>query len=153
MTPCLLTRISAAAPTLQELVAEVESAGAMDELVEAVERLVRAAGVIVLEGVLAQRAAEPMSWPECPQCGRRLHSVSRRLIIPPQSSAGCTPLIVGWVYPPDRRLMVPPWGTRRRRRSGESLPRKPSFSDRETPRRRQCQEGDSRAWIYMRSSV
>lgn len=74
MTPCLLASITAEAPNLQERVAGIESAVTMDELVGAVARLTRELGVLVLETVLAQRAAEPTNWPACPQCSRRHRS-------------------------------------------------------------------------------
>lgn len=74
MTPCLLARIGAEAPTLQERVAAVQSAVTMDELVGAVTALMRELGVLVLGTALAQRAAKPTCWPACAQCGRRIRS-------------------------------------------------------------------------------
>ncbi len=74
MAPCLLTRIGGEAPSLQEHVVAIDSAVTIDDLVGTVERLMRQLGGMVLEAVLAQRAAEPTSWPECDRCGRQLHS-------------------------------------------------------------------------------
>jgi len=74
VTPCLLASIGASAPMLQESLTAVQSAATMDELIEAVTRLTRELGVLIVEAVLAERASRATEWPECPQCGRRLRS-------------------------------------------------------------------------------
>jgi hypothetical protein len=77
MTPCLLGRIGAEVPKLQVRLEAVQSAITMDELVEAVTVLVQELGVLILEGALAERAAEVPQWPACGQCGRKRHSRGR----------------------------------------------------------------------------
>lgn len=57
-------------PSLQEYVVAIEAAEKLDDLVEAAERLAGQVGGIVLQSVLAQRAAAPTSWPECDQRDR-----------------------------------------------------------------------------------
>lgn len=74
MTPCLLASIGAAAPMLQERVAVLQSAVTMDEVIEAVTRLIQELGVLLVEAMLAQRESQSAAWPTCPECGRRLHS-------------------------------------------------------------------------------
>ncbi len=74
MTPCLLASITALAPNLQERLAGIESAVTLDDVVDEVAGLMREVGVLIVESVLSERAAEPGVWPLCGQCGRRLRS-------------------------------------------------------------------------------
>jgi len=59
---------------MQPYLTAIEQAQSLSDLVVATWTLAQYISVEVVEAVLAQRAQSPMSWPHCPQCGKRLHS-------------------------------------------------------------------------------
>ena len=70
------------APALQALLAAVQPAPALAQMVLAAWRLGLAVALLVVQEVVTARAQAPTAWPTCPQCGARLHSkgfVARQL--------------------------------------------------------------------------
>ncbi len=70
------------APALQGLLAAVQQAPALAQMVVAAWRLGLAVALLVVQEVVTARAQAPTAWPSCPQCGARLHSkgfVTRQL--------------------------------------------------------------------------
>jgi len=61
-------------PSLRGPLVAVQTAETLDELVESVTVVVRELGVRLLESVVVERSQSTTRWPECPKCGRRLHS-------------------------------------------------------------------------------
>lgn len=52
----------------------VETAATLEAMMAAAWVLARALVVLLMRQVLEARAAEPVSWPECKACGKRLRS-------------------------------------------------------------------------------
>ncbi len=70
------------APALQDLLAAVQQAPTLAQMVLAAWRLGLAVALLVVQEVVLARAQAPTVWPTCPQCGARLHSkgfVARQL--------------------------------------------------------------------------
>lgn len=72
--PCLRESIRQADPALQDLIEAVENASSLTLMILAAWRLARVLAVKIIEEVLAERAERTTEWPDCPQCGTRLHS-------------------------------------------------------------------------------
>lgn len=80
---CLRDSIRQIDPSLQELIEAIENASTLTLLILSAWRLARVLAVRIVEEVLIERAQRPIQWPECPKCGKRLHSkgfVSRQII-------------------------------------------------------------------------
>ncbi len=58
----------------QEPLARVQEAESLAQMVMATWAVVRLVAVRLLEEVLSARAQRPTDWPECPSCGRPVHS-------------------------------------------------------------------------------
>ena len=71
---CLRNSICQTDPSLQELIEATENASTLTLLVLSGWRLARVLAVKLVVEVLTERAQSPTQWPDCPQCGKRLHS-------------------------------------------------------------------------------
>ena len=71
---CLRNSIRQIEPSLQELVDAIENTSTLTLLILSALRLARALAVRIVEEVLIERAQRPTQWPDCPKCGKRLHS-------------------------------------------------------------------------------
>ncbi len=79
---CLRNSICQIDPSLQELVEAIENASTLTLLVLSAWRLARMLAMKLVVEVLTGRAQSPTQWPDCPKCGKRLHSkgfVSRQI--------------------------------------------------------------------------
>ena len=70
----LLTTIQQEDTELQELIERVKTAETLTLIILAALRLAFAMAVKIVEAELTERAQCPTDWPNCPECGRRLHS-------------------------------------------------------------------------------
>ncbi|ETW92285.1 MAG: hypothetical protein ETSY1_44330 [Candidatus Entotheonella factor] len=61
-------------PAMQPFLAAIGQAQSLSALVIAAWTLAQSISVQIVESVLAERAQYPTIWPNCPQCGKRLHS-------------------------------------------------------------------------------
>jgi hypothetical protein len=80
---CLRDSIRQSDPSFQELVEAIENASSLALLVLSAWRLAREFAVKLVIEVLTERAQRPTQWPNCPKCGKRLHSkgfISRQVI-------------------------------------------------------------------------
>ena len=71
---CLRNSICQIDPSLQELVEAIENASTLTLLVLSAWRLARMLAMKLVVEVLTGRAQSPTQWPDCPKCGKRLHS-------------------------------------------------------------------------------
>jgi len=71
---CLRDSICQIDPSLQELVEAIENASTLTLLILSAWHLARALAVKIVEEILAERGERPTLWPDCPKCGKRLHS-------------------------------------------------------------------------------
>jgi hypothetical protein len=71
---CLRDSICQIDSSLQELVEAIENASTLTLLVLFAWRLARVLAVKIVEEALIERAQSPTQWPDCPKCGKRLHS-------------------------------------------------------------------------------
>ncbi len=71
---CLGDSIRHDHPAMQPYLTAIEQAQSLSELVVATWALAQYISVEVIESVLTQRAQSPTSWPNCPECGKTLHS-------------------------------------------------------------------------------
>ncbi len=71
---CLRNSICQIDPSLQELIEAIENASTLPLLVLSAWRLARVLAVKIVEESLIERAQRPTQWPDCPNCGKRLHS-------------------------------------------------------------------------------
>jgi len=71
---CLRDSICQDDPSLQELVESIENASTLTLLILSTWHLARILAVKVVEEVLADRGQCPTHWPDCPKCGKRMHS-------------------------------------------------------------------------------
>ena len=71
---CLKTSIPQVDSSWQELIAAIEKAPSLGEMMLAAWRLARQLAVKLVEEELARRAQRPTEWPNCERCGRKLES-------------------------------------------------------------------------------
>lgn len=71
---CLGDSIRQIDPSLQELIEAIEKASTLTLLILSAWRLTRILAVRLVEEVLAERGQRPNHWPDCPKCGKSLHS-------------------------------------------------------------------------------
>ena len=71
---CLRNSICQIEPSLQELIEATENASTLTLLVLSGWRLARMLAIKLVVEVLTERAQHPTQWPNCPKCGKRLHS-------------------------------------------------------------------------------
>ena len=71
---CLRDSIRQIDPFLQELIEAIENASTLTLLILSAWRLARVLAVRIVEEVLTERGQRPTQWPDCPKCGKRLHS-------------------------------------------------------------------------------
>jgi hypothetical protein len=71
---CLRDSIRQIDPSLQELIEAIENASTLTLLILSAWRLARVLAVRIVEEVLTEHAQRPTRWPDCPKCGKRLHS-------------------------------------------------------------------------------
>ncbi len=71
---CLRNSICQIEPSLQELMEAIENASTLTLLVLSGWRLARMLAMKLVMEVLTERAQRPTQWPNCPNCGKRLHS-------------------------------------------------------------------------------
>jgi len=71
---CLRDSISQIEPSFQELIEAIEKSSTLTLLIMSAWHLARALAVRIVEEVLTERSQIPTQWPDCPKCGRRLHS-------------------------------------------------------------------------------
>ena len=71
---CLRNSICQIEPSLQQLVDAIENASTLTLLILSAWRLARVLAVKIVEEALTERAQRPTQWPDCPKCGKRLHS-------------------------------------------------------------------------------
>jgi len=71
---CLRDSIRQIDPSLQELIEAIENATTLTLLVLSAWRLARELAVKIVNEVLTERGQRPTQWPDCPKCGKRLHS-------------------------------------------------------------------------------
>ena len=79
---CLRDSISQIEPSFQEKIEAIETSSTLTQLILSAWNLARALAVRLVEEVLTERSQIPTQWPECPKCGRRLHSkgfISRQI--------------------------------------------------------------------------
>lgn len=79
---CLRNSICQIEPSLQELIEAIENASTLPLLILSAWRLARVLAVKIVEEALIERGQRPTQWPDCPKCGKRLHSkgfVSRQI--------------------------------------------------------------------------
>jgi hypothetical protein len=79
---CLEDSIRQFDPSFQELIEAIENASSLPLLVLSAWRLARMLAIKLVVEVLTERAQRPTQWPDCPKCGKRLHSkgfVSRQI--------------------------------------------------------------------------
>ena len=72
--PCLRNSICQIDPSLQELMEAIENASTLMLLVSSGWRLARILALKLVVEVLTERGQRPTQWPDCPKCGKRLHS-------------------------------------------------------------------------------
>lgn len=72
--PCLKDNIREIDPDFQELAEKIENAPALTLIILAALRLAFAFAVKIVQEELTERAQQPTEWPNCPVCGRQLHS-------------------------------------------------------------------------------
>ena len=72
--PCLRNSIRQIHPSLQELVEAIENASTLTLLILSTWRLARMLALKLVVEVLTERGQSPTQWPDCPKCGKRLHS-------------------------------------------------------------------------------
>ena len=71
---CLRDSISQIEPSFQDLIEAIETSSTLMLLIMSAWHLARALAVRLVEEVLTERSQIPTQWPDCPKCGRRLHS-------------------------------------------------------------------------------
>jgi hypothetical protein len=71
---CLRDSIRQIDASLQELIEAIENASTLSLLILSALRLARILAVRIVEEVLTERGQRPTQWPDCPKCGKRLHS-------------------------------------------------------------------------------
>lgn len=71
---CLRDSICQIEPSFQELFEAIENASTLTLLVLSAWHLARALAVRLVEEALTERGQSPIRWPDCPKCGKRLHS-------------------------------------------------------------------------------
>jgi hypothetical protein len=71
---CLRNSICQIEPSLQELIEAIENASTLTLLILSAWRLARVLAARIVEEALIERAQRPTQWPDCPKCGKRLHS-------------------------------------------------------------------------------
>lgn len=71
---CLRNSICQIDPSLQELIEAIENSPTLPLLILSAWRLARVLAVRIVEDSLIERAQRPTQWPDCPRCGKRLHS-------------------------------------------------------------------------------
>jgi hypothetical protein len=71
---CLRNSICQIEPSLQELIEAIENASTLTLLILSAWRLARVLAAKIVEEALIERAQRPTQWPNCPECGKRLHS-------------------------------------------------------------------------------
>jgi hypothetical protein len=71
---CLRDSIRQIEPSLQELIEAIENASTLTLLILSAWHLARVLAVRIVEEALTERAQHPTHWPNCPKCGKRLHS-------------------------------------------------------------------------------
>ena len=71
---CLRDSICQIDPSFQELIESIENASSLTLLVLSGWRLARMLAIRLVVEVLTERAQRPTQWPDCPKCGKRLHS-------------------------------------------------------------------------------
>ncbi len=71
---CLRNSISQIEPSFQELIEAIETASTLMLLIMSAWHLARALAIRLVEEVLTERSQSPTQWPNCPKCGKRLHS-------------------------------------------------------------------------------
>jgi len=71
---CLRDSIRQIDPCLQELIEAIENASSLTLLILSAWRLASVLAVRIVEEALTERARHPTHWPNCPKCGKRLHS-------------------------------------------------------------------------------
>lgn len=71
---CLRNSICQIDPSLQELIEAIENSSTLPLLILSAWRLARVLSVKIVEDSLIERAQRPTQWPDCPRCGKRLHS-------------------------------------------------------------------------------
>lgn len=79
---CLRDSICQIDPSFQELIESIENASSLTLLVLSGWRLARMLAIKLVVEVLTERAQRPTQWPNCPKCGKRLHSkgfISRQI--------------------------------------------------------------------------
>jgi hypothetical protein len=79
---CLRNSISQIEPSLQDLVDAIENASTLTLLILSAWRLARVLAIKLVVEALTERGQRPTQWPDCPKCGKRLHSkglVSRQI--------------------------------------------------------------------------
>jgi hypothetical protein len=71
---CLRNSICQIEPSLQELFDAIENTSTLTLLILSAWRLARMLAVKIVEEALTERGQRPTQWPDCPKCGKRLHS-------------------------------------------------------------------------------
>lgn len=71
---CLRNSICQIDPSLQELIVAIENSSTLTLLILSAWRLALVLAVKIVEEALVERAQRPTQWPDCPKCGKRLHS-------------------------------------------------------------------------------
>jgi len=71
---CLRDSIRQIDPSFQELIEAIENASSLTLLVLSAWHLARMLAIKLVVEVLTERAQRPTQWPNCPKCGKRLHS-------------------------------------------------------------------------------
>lgn len=71
---CLRNSICQIDPSLQELIEAIENSSTLPLLILSAWRLARVLAVRIVEDSLIERAQRPTQWPDCPRCGKGLHS-------------------------------------------------------------------------------
>jgi len=71
---CLRDSISQIEPSFQGLIEAIGNASTLTLLIISAWHLARTLAVRLVEEVLTERGQSPTRWPNCPKCGKRLHS-------------------------------------------------------------------------------
>jgi hypothetical protein len=71
---CLRNSICQIEPSLQELIEATENSSTLTLLILSAWRLARVLAVKIVEEILIERSQRPTQWPDCPRCGKRMHS-------------------------------------------------------------------------------
>jgi hypothetical protein len=116
---CLRNSISQIEPSLQDLVDAIENASTLTLLILSAWRLARVLAIKLVVEALTERGQRPTQWPDCPKCGKRLHSkglVSRQItsvigIIHWKRRVGRCPngCKIGQIAPLDKALGLHPY--------------------------------------------